>query len=138
MTSNSTIIEHIVIPSELKNINQVELLVDKVCELKGINEDIYGNILIAVTEAVNNAVIHGNCFQIDLPVDITVLDNPKELCFIVKDKGNGFDYNNLPDPTSPENLEKENGRGIFLIKNLSDNLVFEDFGKTAKIFFNND
>ena len=55
-----------------------------------------------------------------------------------KDQGIGFDFTNLPDPTSPENLEKENGRGIFLMKNLSDDLVYEDNGSTCKIFFNYD
>jgi serine/threonine-protein kinase RsbW len=135
MISDSTIIDRIEFTSELKNINQVEALIDKISELKGVNEDSYGNMLIAVTEAVNNAVIHGNCFQKDLMVDVVVTDFPDKICFTIHDKGNGFDFNNLPDPTAPENIEKENGRGIFLIKNLSDELEFEDGGRTAKIYF---
>lgn len=138
MISDSTVIDRIEIPSELKNINQVEQLIDKICELKGINEDMYGNILIAVTEAVNNAIIHGNCFQVSLPVFVTVTDSNERLCFTIEDQGQGFDFTNLPDPTAPENIEKENGRGIFLIKNLSDELIFNDGGKTAMIFFNHD
>ena len=51
------------------------------------------------------------------------------------DEGAGFDYLNLPDPTAPENIEKENGRGIFLIQNLSDSLDFEESGKVAVITF---
>ena len=135
MIAESNSIETIQIPSELKNVPIVESLINKICENKKINEDLYGNILIAVTEAVNNAVIHGNCFQREIPVIIQVTDDGKRLGFIIKDSGNGFNYSDLPDPTSPENLEKENGRGIFLIKNLSDELVFEDHGKTTKIFF---
>jgi len=138
MISDSTIIDRIEFTSELKNINQVEALIDKISELKGVNEDSYGNMLIAVTEAVNNAVIHGNCLQKNLMVDVVVTDFPDKICFTVHDKGNGFDFNNLPDPTAPENIEKENGRGIFLIKNLSDELEFEDGGRTAKIYFNHD
>lgn len=136
MISDSTIIERIEFSSELKNINQVEALIDKISELKGVNEDSYGNMLIAVTEAVNNAVIHGNCFQKNLMVDVVVTDFPNKICFTIHDRGQGFDFNNLPDPTAPENIEKENGRGIFLIKNLSDELEFEDGGRTAKIYFN--
>jgi len=138
MISDSTIIDRIEFTSELKNINQVEALIDKISELKGVNEDSYGNMLIAVTEAVNNAVIHGNCFQKDLLVDVVVTDFTDKICFTIHDKGKGFDFNNLPDPTAPENIEKENGRGIFLIKNLSDGLEFEDDGRTAKIYFNHD
>lgn len=138
MISDSTIIDRIEFTSELKNINQIETLIDKISELKGVNEDSYGNMLIAVTEAVNNAVIHGNCFQKDLLVDVVVTDFSDKICFTIQDKGKGFDFNNLPDPTAPENIEKENGRGIFLIKNLSDGLEFEDEGRTAKIYFNHD
>ena len=138
MITDASIIENIEITSELVNISQVEKLIDKVCELKNISEDVYGNILIAVTEAVNNSIIHGNCFQRNLLVSVYALDSNLTLCFVIKDQGIGFDFTNLPDPTSPENLEKENGRGIFLMKNLSDDLVYEDNGSTCKIFFNYD
>jgi serine/threonine-protein kinase RsbW len=56
--------------------------------------------------------------------------------FAIKDQGIGFDYNNLPDPTAPENIEKENGRGIFLIKNLSDDVEFNNEGNLITITFN--
>jgi serine/threonine-protein kinase RsbW len=136
MSVGNTVIEKVCIPSELSSVSLVEAMIDKVCGSLGVHEDAYGNILIAVTEAVNNAVIHGNCFQRDLQIDVEVLDYNDRLCFTVKDKGQGFDYTNLPDPTAPENIEKENGRGIFLIKNLADELVFDDGGRVVNIFFN--
>ncbi|MBI2257926.1 MAG: ATP-binding protein [Flavobacteriia bacterium] len=136
MIAESNTIETLEIPSELKNISLVESLIDRVCDKLKINEEIYGNILIAVTEAVNNAIIHGNCFVKESPVLIEVTDNGSRIGFSVYDKGEGFNFNNIPDPTSPENIEKENGRGIFLIRNLSDELIFENQGKTTKIFFN--
>lgn len=138
MISDSTLIDTVEITSELKNIAEVEKLIDRICELKGMSEDVYGNMLIAVTEAVNNAVIHGNCFQKDQLVHITVTDFADRLCFSVQDHGKGFDFTNLPDPTAPENIEKENGRGIFLIKNLADDLEFEAGGTRANIYFNHD
>ena len=138
MISDFILIDQIEIPSELNNLGQVEQFIDKVCEKKSLSEDVYGNVLIAVTEAVNNAIIHGNCFQKDKPVQVLVSDQPNQICFTIKDGGKGFDFNNLPDPTSPENIEKENGRGIFLIKNLSDNMVFDSPGNVIHVFFNHD
>jgi serine/threonine-protein kinase RsbW len=131
-----TVIEKLSVPSELSSLSIVESLIDRVCGSLGVHEDAYGNILIAVTEAVNNAVIHGNQFKSDIDVDVEVLDVDDRLCFSIKDKGQGFDFNNLPDPTAPENIEKENGRGIFLIKNLADELVFDEGGRVVNIFFN--
>lgn len=138
MISDFILIDQIEIPSELNNLGQVEQFIDKVCEKKALSEDVYGNVLIAVTEAVNNAIIHGNCFQKDKPVHVLVSDQPNQICFTIKDEGKGFDFNNLPDPTSPENIEKENGRGIFLIKNLSDNMIFDTPGNVIHVFFNHD
>ena len=53
----------------------------------------------------------------------------------VADEGEGFDFDNLPDPTAPENLEKPDGRGIFLMKNLSDDVKFDDNGSRVSITF---
>ena len=118
MKEGFTIVDTISIPSDFSAITQVETLIDKVCGDLGVNEDAYGNVLIAVTEAVNNAIQHGNVFNNDLLVNVSVGDHPSEFCFSVKDYGRGFDFNHLPDPTAPENIEKENGRGIFLMQNL--------------------
>lgn len=133
--SNTTVIERLVIPSDLSNVSLVESLIDKVCADLHIQEDLYGNVLIAVTEAVNNAIIHGNTFNVNKSVTVEVVQTDDSLTFRVIDEGAGFDYLNLPDPTSPENIEKENGRGIFLIQNLSDSLDFEESGKVAVISF---
>ncbi len=133
--SNTTLIERLVIPSDLSNVSIVESLIDKVCAALSIHEDLYGNVLIAVTEAVNNAIIHGNAFNSSKSVVIEVIQDLESFSFKIIDEGHGFDFMNLPDPTAPENIEKENGRGIFLIQNLSDSLAFEDNGKVAVITF---
>jgi serine/threonine-protein kinase RsbW len=56
---------------------------------------------------------------------------------VISDNGAGFDYNNLPDPTAPENIEKENGRGVFLMKSLADEVAFNDSGNEVSIYFHN-
>ena len=133
--SNTAVIVTLVIPSDLSNVSLVESLIDKVCADLSIHEDLYGNVLIAVTEAVNNAIIHGNTFNVEKFVTVEVIKEDQSFSFRVMDEGNGFDFMHLPDPTSPENIEKENGRGIFLIQNLSDSLSFESNGKIAVITF---
>jgi anti-sigma regulatory factor (Ser/Thr protein kinase) len=128
-------IDELSIPSDFESINKVEILIDDVCSKLQVNEDYYGNVLIAVTEAVNNAIEHGNKLRNDLKVDLSVGDRPADFCFSVKDYGDGFDFNNLPDPTSPENIEKEDGRGIFLMKSLSESVEFDEGGTSVNIYF---
>ena len=64
-----------------------------------------------------------------------VLSNEEWVCFRIEDEGPGFDPDSIPDPTAPENLLKENGRGIFLMKSLSDELTFEKNGAVVNIYF---
>ena len=129
------VIESLELSSNYKSIASVEKLIDKVCTTVGVNEDSYGNVLIAVTEAVNNAIQHGNKENESLQISVSVKDNTKEVCFSVKDEGLGFDFNNLPDPTAPDNLLKESGRGIFLMQNLADKVEFTGDGNEVSLFF---
>jgi serine/threonine-protein kinase RsbW len=124
------------INSKAENILLVEQMIEDVCKVCKINEDYYGNILIAVTEAVNNAIHHGNKADPTKSIDISFqTSDDGHVSFIVKDEGNGFGYDNLPDPTNPENIEKENGRGVFLMRNLADKISFEDKGSTVILAF---
>jgi len=135
MKEGFTIIEHLELPSESNSIVEIEKLIEKVCFNLGVQEDAYGNVLIAVTEAVNNAIQHGNDFNSSLIVDVAVGDKDSDFCFRIKDEGIGFDYNSLPDPTAPENLLKESGRGIFLMRNLADEVEFDGVGNSVNIYF---
>ena len=123
------------IPSKSENMVLVEKLVDDVCDLFNIGEDHYGNILVAITEAVNNAMQHGNKANPDLSIVISFKTNKDKISFIIKDQGNGFDYEHLPDPTDPENIEKPSGRGVFLMRNLADHVSFEDNGSKIILDF---
>lgn len=91
--------------------------------------------MIAVTESVNNAIIHGNNNQKDKNVTLSLLLEKDILKFTVLDEGLGFDYDNLPDPTSPDNIEKPGGRGIFLMKHLCDEVNFKNEGKEVELSF---
>lgn len=122
-------------PSIVDNIKIVESFIDNSREVYNITDDVYGNILIALTEAVNNAIQHGNANDKNKNVRLTCTTGPSEISFIVEDEGSGFDYNTLPDPTSPDHLLKPDGRGIFLMKHLCDVLRFENQGKKVEMVF---
>jgi serine/threonine-protein kinase RsbW len=122
--------------SSFDNINLVERFVVEICERHNIQEDNFGNILIAVTEAVNNAIQHGNNLDPDKNIDLEFDAETDKICFTVSDEGRGFNYHSLPDPTEPENIEKPHGRGVFLMKNLADSVDFYDNGRQVKLYFN--
>lgn len=127
--------QKLLIPSKAENIVLVEKLVDDVCDLFDINEEIYGHILVALTEAVNNALQHANKANPNKNIEITFKVKNEILYFTVKDEGPGFDFNNLDDPTDPKNIEKPTGRGVFLMKHLSDKVTFEDKGTKVILEF---
>ena len=135
MKDGYVVVEKISIPSDFGSINRVESMIDTICSRLSIKEDYYGNVLIAVTEAVNNAIQHGNNQDANLSVDVAVGDKESDFCFSIQDQGKGFDFDNLPDPTSPENIEKENGRGIFLMRSLAEEVEFKDSGRNVIIYF---
>lgn len=123
------------IPSLIDNIKIVESFIDNAREQFPIDEDIYGNIMISVTECVTNAILHGNQRDKAKTVDLELQFDEEQVTFIIKDQGTGFDYEHLADPTSPENLEKSGGRGIYIIKHLCDEVKFEDKGSKALLTF---
>src|SRR5690606_18934754 len=101
-----------------------------------IPEELFGNVLIALTEAVNNAILHGNnCNSLKKVLISHCFVENKTLSFSISDEGDGFDPNALPDPTDPINIEKIGGRGVFLMRQLSDNLIFNDNGRNVVIEF---
>jgi len=123
------------IPSIKENVSVVESFIENIGEKIRIEEAIYGNVLVSVTEAVNNAIVHGNKEDKNKKVRLGLKQNKKSVRFIVEDEGMGFDHNTLPDPTNPKNIEKVKGRGIFLIKSLSDKTTFKQGGRVVEMLF---
>lgn len=121
--------------SNPRNIALVESFIEKMVEKYKISPDIYGNILISLTEAVNNAITHGNRNDENKTVQIHLQKDNNNLAIRVTDEGRGFDYHNLPDPTAPENLLKVGGRGVFLMQQLTDRIQFHNNGSTVEMHF---
>jgi serine/threonine-protein kinase RsbW len=129
------VLDRIELQSDWASIHIVEGLIDKVSSELNMPEDGYGNVLIAVTEALNNAIMHGNQSVVDKKIIVKVVDKGDKVSFIIEDEGKGFDFENLPDPTAPENIEKPNGRGVFLMRSLADEVVFHNTGNSVEISF---
>jgi len=123
------------IESKLENICVIEKMVDEISDEIKLSSDIYGKILIATIEAVNNSIVHGNKLDPTKKVFVDVVLENNELHIAISDQGKGFDFTNVPDPTIPENIENISGRGVFLMKKLADNLIFNDTGTQVELIF---
>ena len=122
--------------SDPKSLLSLESWINSLCETYSISVELYGNILIALSEAVNNAIIHGNKNVVEKEALVEAFFDNNLLVFTVTDQGEGFNFLNLPDPTLPENLEKPQGRGVFLMNHLSDGVVYQEPGNSVEISFN--
>jgi serine/threonine-protein kinase RsbW len=109
-------------PSSVEN---VTLFIESLANKLRIAPDTYGNILISLTEAVNNAIIHGNKQDATKTVEVKTSTRNGCLAISVKDEGKGFDYSNVPDPTTPERLCECGGRGVYLMRQLSVEMEFK-------------
>jgi len=112
------------IGSALEYLDLVQTLSDCVTEFMGFDEDTAHWIGMSVRESVTNAIQHGNKLDPGKKVDIRFEVAPDHLEITVKDEGNGFQVDKLPNPLDPENLLKPSGRGIFYIRSFMDEVEF--------------
>jgi serine/threonine-protein kinase RsbW len=125
------------IESEIGNLRIVESAIDEATATIGISKDSYGKILVSVMEAVNNAILHGNRSNPEKIVDIDISYINDQLDVTVTDEGPGFRPESVPDPTAPENIEELNGRGIYLMSHLADNIKYSEKGNSVTMTFKN-
>lgn len=129
--------ETLILDSNQDSINKVNAFVDEIfAQHSDKLKDSYGNIIIALTEGVNNAITHGNKLDNSKKVTVHFALLSFGVSFTITDEGTGFDYTQIPDPTASENLEKINGRGIFLMIQLADKIEFRENGKKIELIFN--
>lgn len=123
-------------PSNQVSIDSIELLLNDLNEQFALSENVYSSIWVTLNEAVNNAITHGNKKDPGKKVHLCIeLKWDNFICFTVKDEGDGFDYENIADPTSPELIEQPNGRGVFLMRKLSDLALYTNGGNTVDLYF---
>lgn len=134
--SDNTSLYTLQLPSRIDSITIVENFIDELSAKYGFSDELYANVLTCLSEAVINAIVHGNRESLEKKVyiNLEVIEN-KRLIFTISDEGDGFDFNNLPDPTAPENIENLTGRGVFIIKKLADQCIFNSKGNELELHF---
>jgi len=125
------------IGSIVVNLRVVENAIDETTTTLGISQDNYGKILVCAMEAVNNAILHGNHSNPEKIVDIELTFESNLLQIKVTDEGPGFRPEKVPDPTTPENIEELNGRGIYLMSHLADLIEYSNKGNSVTMTFKN-
>jgi serine/threonine-protein kinase RsbW len=125
------------IESKITNLSLVEKAIDEAVKELGISKVSYGKILVSTMEAVNNAITHGNKMNPEKSVAVVIASKGEQLSIKVEDEGLGFKPDEVPDPTMPENIESCNGRGVYLMKHLADEIKYSKRGNSVTMTFKN-
>lgn len=118
----------LVVPSQMEYIEKVEALAEKASTYAKFSEDEKDSLAIAVTEAVNNAMLHGNKKDPNKKVHVKITATNGSVRVVIRDEGDGFNPQKIDNPLEPQNLLKESGRGVFIVRSLMDEVSF-DFSK---------
>lgn len=120
----SVMVKTLILQSNTKNLRYVEPFLTELVKDHNMDETRYHNAIIALTEGVNNAIVHGN--KRDETKSVTIMGEilNDSLSLIIEDNGEGFNPDALPDPLAPENLLRDGGRGVFLMRSLCDAAYF--------------
>ena len=110
-----------ILDSTLESVDAAEAFAMGAAREAGLNDDDdLQRVAMAVRESMINAVVHGNRYSANKKVRLSISEDPGQLTVKIADEGEGFDYDQLPDPLAPENLLRSCGRGIFLIRAFMD------------------
>jgi len=116
-------------------IHQVEQFIEEIADAYNITNTYFGNMAIAITEAISNSITHGNKNDFNKKIILEFYTESRGLVFKITDEGTGFNYNDIEDPTDLKNTDPSKGRGMFLIKNLSDEMHFNEAGNAIELVF---
>ena len=113
-----------VIESDLSNVQKVEKIAEKIAKYMKFSEEEQDSLAISVTEIVGNAIVHGNKKDKNKKVTVDFDYKDNTITVSIQDEGDGFNEKTIANPLEPENLLKESGRGIFIVRALMDEVDF--------------
>ena len=123
------------LPSKPESITLLENLIEQIADKHHVSEDTFANMMTCLNEVAINAIVHGNKLDENKKVIVNADVDPKRVIWTITDEGEGFDYDHLPDPTAEENLENLTGRGVFIVKQLADQCIFNATGNEVELHF---
>lgn len=124
-----------IISSKLKNIEYVRDFVKEVFREARLNMNSFNRIFLGINEAVSNAILHGNKMHPEKKVLIKMKLTGNCFNIEIEDEGKGFSDQVLFDPTCKENIKRENGRGIFIMRQMADEISYKKDGRKVLIQF---
>jgi serine/threonine-protein kinase RsbW len=130
-------VKELTLPSRIESVDEAALTADEFAREQGLGDDFISAIDLAIRESVANAVKHGNKFDESKPVEVRLTRSVGGFEITVRDFGPGFDPEEIPDPTNPENLLKASGRGILFMRSFMDEVEWfnhESGGMVVKMF----
>lgn len=127
--------KELVLKSEYEEVEKVEHLLNELQEEIGFNDEFYAKLMLTVSEAATNGIVHGNQLDASKKVVLTASYDGKKLTFTSKDEGPGFEPDEVPNPLAEENLLKPSGRGVFLMKEYADEVEYLENGTTLVLGF---
>jgi serine/threonine-protein kinase RsbW len=123
------------LPSDLACLSQIDDIIETIKSQFQINDTIAHLLMMAFHEGITNAILHGNKLDPNKSVEITIEKIHSDLSITISDEGDGFNPNQLPDPTDESNVMKSGGRGVFLIQKFADKVEYNEKGNTVNLIY---
>lgn len=127
--------KELILKSEYEEVEKVEHLLNELQSELGFDDEFYAKLMLTVSEAATNGIVHGNQLDPSKKVVLTAESDGKKLTFTSKDEGEGFEPKEVPDPLAEENLLKPSGRGVFLMKEYAEEVEYKDGGTKLVLEF---
>jgi len=122
----------LIISSKESELQRVEDFINEVFDFYKFPKTCFNKVLLCISEATINAIAHGNKGDKRKKVELSVDCKTHLISIKITDEGDGFDFSSLPDPTQKENLQKESGRGIHIIKSMAKTFSFNEKGNSLQ------
>lgn len=132
---NKSLPHILLIKSSLYELSKVEKFLKDIFSYYNYPDECFKKVFLCTSEAVTNAIVHGNKNDVEKRVHLNLNCKKYQIIIKVSDEGNGFNPDKIPNPTLPENILKESGRGLHIMRNIANNVYFNEKGNCLYLEF---